>query len=89
MRRLSRVVVIAALSGLTGLSLARAQQLDLGHQQMPGYYPGPSPVFPNAPPYYAPPPPPAYQPPTYQPSVPQYLPSYGGGTTGSTFNPRY
>jgi hypothetical protein len=85
MHRFGQVAVVAAVAFLAGLLPTQAQQLDLGHQMVPGYIVAPSPIFPNAQPYYAPPPPP----PVYQPSVPQYLPTYGGGMPGSTFNPRY
>jgi len=88
MHILGRAVLFAILSLPLAFTSVLAQQLDLGHQEMPDNYVGPSPVFPGySQPQYQPP---TYQPePSYQSSEPQYLPSYGGGTAGSTFNPRY
>jgi hypothetical protein len=93
---IGRTATFATLVWLVFLASAQAQQLGLGQQTMPGYYSGASPTFPGyqqAPVIggvsQAPNPPPSYQPPpVYQPQTPQYLPTYGGGMAGSTFQPR-
>jgi hypothetical protein len=102
-----KVIVVALLPILPSPTLspaAQAQQFDPAQQTMPGYYTGPSPVFPGyqqapviggvAPTQQADPgyvaPAPAY--PTgqqYVPSRNQYLPAPGGGLAGSTFRPPY
>ena len=87
-RTVGHAAILAVLSLPLAVAPARAQQLDLGYQMLPRWYAGPSPVFPQAQPYYAPPPPPVYPPPPYYPpGVPRYLPSDGGGIAGGTFNP--
>lgn len=83
---IGRAVLVAALSTLLVVSPVHAQ-LGLGNQQLPHVRMVPSPVFPNAAPYYAPPPQPTYQSPAFQPSVPQYLAPNVGGVAGGTFNP--
>ncbi len=97
-----RKVLLAAL-GAALSPAANAQQFGPAQQQMPGYYTGPSPVFPGY--QQAPviggvapmqPPEQTYEAPAtaypatpqYMPSYPRYLPTQGGGLAGSTFNPR-
>ena len=85
--RLARAGLLFVLSCPIPFVPAQAQQLDLGHQMAPGYVAAPSPTFRGYEPSYQRAP--AYQPaPSYQSSAPRYLPSYGGGVAGSTFNPR-